>query len=344
MRSPSIVPLSQVPRDAAERYLVAQGNSPAVVAWKYFDDEFNRGRERGMAWVQDGVVRGFIGLIPFALRGGAERIPAVWSCDWSLEAPDRTPGMGILLLKAAIESSGLLVTFNGNERTDAILPRVASRTIADAGVRFLLPLRAGYYAGRAAARYPALAAARAPLGWIPLPAALRRPAGRVEVERGVSGAIAPLLDADGDGAAVRPSYELGYLEWQCGRCPEIEAWTCAVAAAGRGSAVRAAVLVWRSARAGADWKMALWGAGDAAAARSALLAGCRVAARHGAESVTAMVARADAAAVALLAAAGFRRSRTPVALYFSEGRGAAPAPTGAIGGLSALDTDMAYLG
>lgn len=338
------MPISQAPRDAVERYLVAQGNSPAVVAWKYFDDGFNRGRERGMVWLQEGVVRGFIGLIPFELRAGEMRIPAVWSCDWSLEAPDRTPGMGILLLKAAVESAGLLVTFNGNENTDAILPRLASRTVADAGVRFLLPLRTGYYVGRAAARLPALAAARVPLGWVPLPAALRRPAAPVAVERGVSRALGPILDADGDGSTVRPSYGLDYLEWQCGRCPEIEAWTCCVTAGGSGSAVRAAVLVWRSARAGADWKMALWGAGDAEAARAAVVAGSRVAARHGAESVTATVARADAAAVALLGAAGFRRSRNPVALYFSEGRGAARAPSGAVGGLSALDTDMAYLG
>ena len=62
----SIIPLSEVPRARVEDYLYAstrqfrrlgRDRGGAVIGWKYYDEAFNRGRNRGFAWVKDGRVR-----------------------------------------------------------------------------------------------------------------------------------------------------------------------------------------------------------------------------------------------------------------------------------------------
>ena len=129
MKDASIRPLSDVSRDSVERYLLSRGSRPDMIAWKYFDATFNRGRERGLVWVHRGEVRGFIGLIPFRLRTQDVLRDAVWTCDWSLEDPRRSPGMGIVLLRAAIAAAPVAISLGGNEMTRALLPRIAAQTI-----------------------------------------------------------------------------------------------------------------------------------------------------------------------------------------------------------------------
>ncbi len=52
----SFVPLSSVPRPAVLDYLERRGESRVIMEWKYFDEAFNRGRERGYVWLRDGNV------------------------------------------------------------------------------------------------------------------------------------------------------------------------------------------------------------------------------------------------------------------------------------------------
>lgn len=357
----SIVPLAAVPRDDVQRYLADRGCPPEISSWKYYDERFNRGRARGVAYVPDGTVRGFIGLIPLRVRHGARLVDAAWSCDWSVDNPARAPGVGVLLLRAAAEAAGHLFGLNGNETTRALLPRIAKRTVPDAGVVFSMPLRAAHYARRAAARYPKLEGAvdvgRSLLGWLPTPAALSAGGAaadaRVTVERGVSASVlAPLLESaaaaadDGDnGGTLRPAYDVEYVDWVCGRCPAVEAWTCHLMS-DRGSAAAAAV-VWRLRAVPREWRLALWSAAapapDAVAPARAVVRRCvRLAGAHGGELLSTVVAAAEPALDRLLRETGFRRSRNPIPFYDTPAAGT-PALDGAVRGLSFLDTDMAYI-
>ncbi|MBC7973475.1 MAG: hypothetical protein H7138_00715, partial [Myxococcales bacterium] len=131
----AIVPLSEVPRShvedylrASTRYFGALGDAAAAaVGWKYYDEAFNRGRNRGFAWVKDGRVRGFIGIVPAALARGDDVVPLQWTCDWGLADPKATPGMGILLLRKVTADGAPTATMGGNANTRALVPRLAAR-------------------------------------------------------------------------------------------------------------------------------------------------------------------------------------------------------------------------
>ena len=93
----AILPLHVVPKQQVTEYLGRRGMASEVVEWKYFDENFNRGRERGYVWMRDGGVQGFIGVIPWSVRRGDERLEMVWGCDWSVADPNISKGMGLVL-------------------------------------------------------------------------------------------------------------------------------------------------------------------------------------------------------------------------------------------------------
>ncbi|MBV8514077.1 MAG: hypothetical protein JO260_02135, partial [Acidobacteria bacterium] len=62
--APSFQPLSSLDPELLVEYLGREDFPADIVRWKYFNSEFNRGRERGYAWVKDGKIGGFLGLIP----------------------------------------------------------------------------------------------------------------------------------------------------------------------------------------------------------------------------------------------------------------------------------------
>src|SRR3712207_729803 len=101
----SVVPFGDVAGDRVRDFLRQSGFDPQIIEWKYFDPAFNRDRNRGYAWLQQGRVAGVIGLIPFTIATGTRTRALHWSCDWMLADPDASPGMGIMLLKRAMAAS-----------------------------------------------------------------------------------------------------------------------------------------------------------------------------------------------------------------------------------------------
>src|SRR4051794_6046007 len=79
----SILPMSSVPQALVEAYLLQAGLTKEVIDWKYYDETFSRGRERGYAWLhKSGEVRAFIGIIPLSVGSRSAVGEMVWTCDW----------------------------------------------------------------------------------------------------------------------------------------------------------------------------------------------------------------------------------------------------------------------
>ena len=121
----SIQPLSALDPDLLVEYLGREGHSAEEVRWKYFDSRFNRGRERGYAWVKDGKMGGFLGLVPFQVVARDRVIEAAWTCDWSVQDPTAR-GIGILLMRQAQEKYEFLTQLGGNEATQRIISRLSN--------------------------------------------------------------------------------------------------------------------------------------------------------------------------------------------------------------------------
>jgi hypothetical protein len=140
MRS-GLMAMSEADPAAVKRYLLARQIPPEIVDWKYFDPSFNRHQERGVVLVRENQVAGFLGLIPFRLKKDQVRADCAWSCDWSVNPGQG--GMGLMLVKRARELYDGIFNLGGNENTRRLFPRLADRTVPNAGVSFVLPLRLG---------------------------------------------------------------------------------------------------------------------------------------------------------------------------------------------------------
>ena len=97
-----IRPLSSVDPQPIKEYLVSFGIPEAVVDWKYFDQRFNRGQERGFVSMSEGGVRGFIGLIPCRIVHSRREYSVAWSCDWSLDRRAQTGLTGLMLDRKSV--------------------------------------------------------------------------------------------------------------------------------------------------------------------------------------------------------------------------------------------------
>src|SRR5260370_35826739 len=139
MRS-GLMRVSEADPAAVKQYLRSRPIEPEVSEWKYFDPCFNRDRERGVVWVRENQVAGFLGLIPFRVE--KDRFPAdcAWSCDWSVD-PLLGGGAGLMLLKRARELYDSIFHLGGNEKTRQIFARLADRTVPEARVSLPCPLR-----------------------------------------------------------------------------------------------------------------------------------------------------------------------------------------------------------
>jgi hypothetical protein len=248
-------PLSEIAPQALIEYLGREGNSEELVRWKYFDARFNRNRERGYVWLNDGKLGGFLGLIPFEVVAGDRVVDAAWSCDWSVQ--DATGrGIGILLIRQAMQKYPLLTQLGGNDATQRIISRMASITVNDAGMVFHLPLRLGAILRLARRRYPSFPVDafqpmnRLPMRWPPR----RKDEPRVIIETGVSEVLAEVLTPPRHGG-IYSRYDLGYLRWQIADCPFVTAQTFYVAGP---DGPRAAALLWRQTDTPDFWRMALW--------------------------------------------------------------------------------------
>ena len=323
----SFEPLSAVPVESATAYLAAQGVPPEISNWKYFDPRPVTG-ERGYVWIEGSEVAGFLGLIPFTICRDGVPTPAAWTCDWSLGRPDLPGAMGILLLKHVLKQTSLpLYTLGGNENTHRIYARIADHATLDAGILMYLPLRAGALTRLFRQRMPPFLA---PLNRIPLPYWSSPGPARsgVRIEGGIAGAIEPVLAAGGPG--WRPRYDLQYLDWQIGRCPALDCFTC--------HAPGAAAVLWHARGDQSHWRMAAWSAGAPDALDSVIAATVRHVFESRGELLSAVVSRLDAAMLSALRAARFRMHPRRRALFGVSGG----APCEELRPLSFLDTDLAY--
>jgi hypothetical protein len=266
----SIVPLHTVAEDLVRDYLSRYGGMTSqLIDWKYFDSRFNRGRNRGMVWLRQNRIGGFIGLIPFVIRRGNEQRDMVWSCDWSVEDRNNNPGIGIMLLKSAIDSSGYMAAFGGNEASQRLLPQLATHTVKHAGLELVCRLRFGEFLMRAGQRFGIRPlTGHTPLHSLPIRRLPRTPGSRaVRTEPGVSRSIGTLLELS-DGTHWQALHDWGYVDWQIGRCPRLVSWTCYIPDQ---PTARAAVVFWRRNDSQAYWRMALWAKPDASDDLTAVL-------------------------------------------------------------------------
>jgi hypothetical protein len=313
-----------------------------VADWRYLDSDFNRGRNRGFAWLRHQRMEGMIGLIPFQVcdAGTASGQDANWCCDWMVVDPASSPGMGMILLRRAIESSMNLFALGANEIARRLLPRVATHTIADAGVTMHLPLRSGAILRRLERR-GMLGNLRVPriLSMIPLRHVAR--SGRspeVRTERGLSTQIGPLLHSR-PGAGWHPCYDFRYLDWQLGRSPLARCWTTYSPPMGE---ARAAAVYWRPVASSESWRIAIWCKNREDHVEWVLREAVAEIYRLGGMAVSTLVSRLDVEAQATLRSAGFLASKRRRPLYVCAGK-----PDGAISelqGLTYLDNDLSYIG
>lgn len=333
----SIVPLSAVSAKLACAYLMQQGMNAETARWKYFDETYNQGRERGFVWFSNERVRGFIGMIPVTVATPAGDRNMVWTCDWSVEEWNRNPGIGVRLLSKVQSTYGFVGGVGGSDYTQAIVPNMATRTVADAAVSLRLPLNLK----------PLLEAAERRLQFLPklsrtalrqVPLRKRRPlkSGEVRFEQGVSPALAPLFDQSAAGVCcVR--YNLAHLAW-VGRRPGAVALSCLVGDARHPAA--GALLLSHQNRSD-QWQVIFRSNSNGGAALETLIAS--VVAKlveMRASLLASIVSSRDEEVLNLLIVQGFReRSRMP--LYIPEGDGPGSCQEG-FRHMSYLDTDLAF--
>jgi hypothetical protein len=332
-------PLSALDPDSLIEYLGREDHAAEAVRWKYFDSRFNRNRERGYAWVKDGKIGGFLGLVPFLVAAPNRVIDAAWTCDWSVQDPTAR-GIGILLIRQAQEKYEFLTQLGGNDATQRIISRLSSKTVNDAGIVFHLPLRVGAMLRVARRKVPKLPVDgwsfvnRIPLRWPPRAVA---PA-KVTFEAGVSEVLGSLLEPVQHGD-IYARYDFEYVRWQVGDCPFLFSETCYIA---EGAMPRAAALIWREKTSTDFWRFAVWSREGAEKDLEMVLSSVirRVYEANG-FLLSFVASRLDQRLIELLRSKNFVAAprRRPLHIIASKKTGE---PVPELWPLSYLDTDYAY--
>lgn len=329
--------MSEADPAAVRRYLASRQMQPEIIDWKYFDPHFNRDRERGVVWVRQNQVAGFLGLIPFRLEKNDVRAECAWSCDWSVD-PLQGGGIGLLLVKRARELYDGIFNLGGNQNTRQIFPRLADRTVPDAGVSMVLPLRLG----SVFARLPDGMIKRflnqqefiqqIPLRWVRVPRT-----SIVTIDPGLSSQLISLFDCAPRGD-WRPWYDWEFLNWQFRRCPALACWSCWIS---RESPPQTAALIWRSRSSKRFWRFALCGeTTDLRKINTLLAATASFVHSQGCVALFAIVSHREEDLIQLLRQRGFlRHSRLP--FYVMRGRDG-QLSTDEFCVLNFLDADLAY--
>ena len=330
-----LAPLNATHRDALRAFFAAQGTPVELVDWKYFDDEFNRGRTRGVVWARDGRIDGFLGLIPFEVGEAGSSSEAAWVCDWRLADPRAAPGMGLRIMRRSFAEYEQLFALGGIATSRSFVTRLSGRNVQDAAVSLHHPLRLGALLGGAARRFPIAAPLDRPvLRNLPVPSMhRRRTSGGVVVADGVAPQIGPLL-AEPWPARWSPRYDLAFVAWAIGRCPALESWTCHTEGA--------AALLWKARGSRDHCRLRVWWRSGAEAELEAAIGAAAATAYHQrATTVSVLASHLDREILAALRQAGFRTSGARMSMCHLP----PPHRTSAIdelAGLSYLDTDLAY--
>ena len=335
--APSFQPLSALDPELLVEYLGREDFPADIVRWKYFNAEFNRGRERGYAWVKDGQIGGFLGLVPFqvVLRGRVAE--AAWTCDWSVQ-DQSARGVGILLMRQAQNRYEFLTQLGGNDATQRIVSRLSSMTENDAGVVYHLPLRIGAALRVVRRKNPKVPADAIELiNRIPVRWPRRISSGAVRFAPGVSKVLAEFLEPERR-SDFYARYDFPYLKWQITDAPHITAETCVHAG---NSEPRAAALIWRE-RKPDFWRLAMWWRTGAEKEMDLVLSSViRRVFESGGYILSIVVSRLDQPAIDLIKSKGFVAAprHRPLHIIVSK-KDATPIPE--MWPLSYLDTDYAY--
>jgi hypothetical protein len=334
--------MAEVPMELVRDFLIGTGMGRGLraseVHWKYYDAEFNHGRERGYAWLKDGRVQGFIGWIPAQVATPVGDRDMVWTCDWSVERPDTNPGIGILLLAKVQKKFGFVGGVGGSADTNSIIPRMRTRTIAGNAVQMRRPLRVALFLERIEGKvsaFPKLS--ETAVGRVKLPRRTVPGSRAVSFSKGVNvAAIAPLFDQPAS-KQCRVRYEARHLCW-LGRYPEADFET-AYLGAGSGSA---GAILWRMRWAPNRWRMAIRWDANGEELVEPLVAG--VLGRlegTSANIVSTIVSSHDQVNLEQLKRQGFIQSAERLPLYIPEYEGAGGCQDG-FAGMSYLDTDLMF--
>jgi len=333
---PALLRLAEVEPSLVKDYLAHQGIPAHIADWKYFDSRFSRNLDRGFVCVNSDKVCGFLGLIPFKARKDGRTLECAWSCDWSIEASQAAAGMGIMLLKQAQDAYQGIFNVGGNENTRRIFPRLAERTVWDAGVNLVLPLRLGPSLAGVAPRFLRRTLMQGfwrnvPLKWV----RSRSKDQGIRMEPGVSAEIAPLIENAAQDWC--PAYDFEYVRWQLETCPAVVCWSCFLPA-GRQSAV----IVWRSVDSTDYWRLVVLGVRTAKSeARLLLSRAIEFVYKQNGAALSAITSHLDRELLDLLTSHGFlcRRSRLP--FYAMRGRDTSVS-FDEFTVLNFLDADQAY--
>lgn len=334
----SILPLSSVPAELARAFLLRKGFREEIIRWKYFDAEFNRGRERAFVWLDRDTVKGFIGLIPFELGFPDQRRNMVWTCDWWVEDPMKNPGIGVMLLKKVYSSFDYVGGVGGTEYTQAILPRMASCTVQDAAVFLHLPLRLGYLLEKLEARAPRLPKlSRTFMKGFSLRFPTSDVSPAVRTEEGVSKDFGRLL-SDPTVERPQPLYDHAYIDWQVGRCPGTR---CFSSIYGTPNSPEAGAVFWSDRREPQHWKIALRARSGSLSRLDQVLAEVvrKVHGEKGA-ALSTIISHLDTPMLFFLKGRGFIKGPVQWPLYLSSRDQGGPQLRD-LANLSYLDTDLA---
>ncbi|GAA4008843.1 hypothetical protein [Sphingomonas humi] len=333
----AILPLSQVDPDLVHAFFARLGKDRAHIAWKYFDPDFAKDKERGIVWLNKGEVRGFIGLIPARLQSAGDTSDFFWTCDWLLQDPKRSPGVGVRLLAEARKLFPQVGNVGGSDDTHAILPALATTlTVDDAALFYHRPLRTSALLERVEER----------LGFLP------------RLSRGIVGRIAlatttipsevhivPCVAPDLEPLFAAPSatgctvlYSQEHLDWLLGRCPDIVTTSLLLGEQGKW---RAAALVWRNRDDRQRWRVVYRASisADLAILARAVAGHCLA---EGGTLVTTIIAAHDRGPAQTLKKAGYLRGSVPWPLYLNKVDSLSSCSAG-FTGMSYLDTDLACI-
>jgi hypothetical protein len=333
----SFQPLSALDPELLVEYLGRENFPADIVRWKYFDARFNRGRERGYAWVKDGKIGGFLGLIPFQVVINGRVADAAWTCDWSVQ-DESAKGVGILLIRQAQNRYEFLTQLGGNEATQRIVSRLSSMTENNAGVVYHLPLRIGSALRVVHRKNPRLPVdAIEIVNRIPIRWPRRLHSGAVRFETGASEKLDAFLEPERRGDFYA-RYDFPYLKWQITDSPHLIAETCFDAGSPEPCA---AALIWREKQPD-FWRLAMWSRAGAEKEMDVVLSNAiRRVFDSGGYILSFVASRLDQSAIELVNSKGFVAAprRRPLHIIVSKKDGA---PILEMWPLSYLDTDYAY--
>lgn len=338
----SIEQVSQLPPESIVQFLQEQQGTPANhTLWKYYDEQFNAGRPRGFAAVQDDRVVGLLGLIPFKAALKGEVFDTAWTCDWFVDAERASGATGIALLKAATGSFDTLYHTGGGEVTKQLFGRLASVSENDAVREYRILLRLGYLLNRARQRNAWLA--KLPIDGLknlPLRRLVRADATLSATFRpGVSdGLLRPSPESNFD-TDFHPVYDAEHLRWFA-RNPDLESYSCTT---NHG----ASALLWHPhqdhpRQTATQWRLAIFqGEASSPELEALVLDATGFARDKGADSVKILVSRHDRELSEAIESAQYTSFKDVPFFAFYQNADAMPSES--MSGHSFLDADNATL-